>query len=295
MKAGNERRGRSAAARAAAARGSGSQEESQGSRRRRGRKRRRADATRSTASTANTSQIGGALEVSCRRARAGSTADQYQSVSEPTVSWSTPAQAARAASQSPSDRSELVHAPVPEIFDVEKGERISQLLPEQGRVEQEDRRSEREPADVEPARGSLARRAAARAGRRANPSGRVRSASPATSAAPGVAALLGEQERGHAEDEEERFAVDRLEEKGHRKDGQEHHTQPRLPIVAEQLTRQPIEELERDQRHARSDDEHSGENVVAAEEAPDDCDQGWIERVEGRRALVAGRRSRPRR
>ena len=27
---------------------------------------------------------------------------------------------------------------------------------------------------------------------------------------------------------------------------------------------------------------------MAAEEAPDDSDQGWVERVEGRRALVAG-------
>ena len=63
----------------------------------------------------------------------------------------------------------------------------------------------------------------ASAGRRANPTGLVSRARPATRPVEREAPALGEDERRHGQEQEQGFAVDGLQEEGHREDREVEH------------------------------------------------------------------------
>jgi hypothetical protein len=95
---------------------------------------------------------------------------------------------------------------------------------------------------------------------------------------------LGEDERGDAQQEEERLAVDGLEEQRHREEREIEDGATRA-LGAELRLREVVEEDERGERRGERDDDPC-EQVVAEEGASEEAHGAGVERVEGgRRAL----------
>ena len=95
------------------------------------------------------------------------------------------------------------------------------------------------------------------------PSERVRIARPAATPARG-SGPLGEREGREREQQEERLAVDGLEEERHREDGEVEHRAPRA-VGAEPFLGEPVQQQERAEGRGERDDDPR-QQVVADED-----------------------------
>ena len=215
------------------------------------RRRHRSLRHATTVSPANSDQVAGGFEVSRGGARRVD-GDQYQFVSDPTVSWSTPAQAARAASQSPPTRSERRARSDPR--DLRHGQRRADspvCCQRTSGYKQEHRGRDREPADAGRRRPRCRRRARQR--RQQREAERTVSEREA-----GDDAAPDERDFARRAGRRPRRARGRALRrtppagKGRREDGQEQHARP-APAARRRggCRAEPVEQLERDSVDAR--------------------------------------------
>ena len=185
----------------------------------------------------------------------------------------------------PAERAGVREVAVPEVLRTRERERVSAGQPEVQRVRREDERREAEARERalsfrrRPAPGKYCqRRQQSDAGdpsQHCEPGNRPR-AEPLPS--------LREQERAEGEREEERLAVDGLQEEAHREHREVEHRPPGA-VDSEPPLGQPVEQQERDERGGQRDDDAGGD-VVAAERTADAGERQRVERVEGRGGAV---------
>ena len=164
----------------------------------------------------------------------------------------------------PAERPGRREPPLPDhLLRVEERERVADPDREHRRVDREEERRHGDPGERSPPVGCAPREHderrqqgdPGRAGQQREPRRRPCLPEPAP---------LGEQERRHREEQEERLAVHGAEEERGRRDREKEDRVPR-GLLAEAKAGQPVEQHERG-RPGRERDEHAGEQVVAEQE-----------------------------
>ena len=186
----------------------------------------------------------------------------------------------------PAERPGGREPPLPDhLLRVEERERVPDPDREHRRVDREEERRHGDPRERSPPVGCAPREHDER--RQQGDSGRAgQEREPRRRPCLPESAPLGEQERRHREEQEERLAVHGAEEERRRRDREKEDRVPR-GLLAEAKAGQPVEQHEGG-RPGRERDEHAGEQVVAEQEPAEPGDEERVEREERRRARGPG-------
>ena len=171
-------------------------------------------------------------------------------------------------------------SPRPEALRVEELQRVAALDPEQERIRGEHHRRDRKAGEI-PAVVRRAPRHQRERGEQCDRHGARQQCEAARDAGAEEAAPLGEEERGDAQQQIERLAVDRLQEEGHREEREVENGAP-CSLGSQPSLGQAVEQDEgaeaRRERH-----EDPGQHVMAEEEPSEQAHSGRVEREEGGR------------